>query len=265
MAKLLHGLGASRVSAFVLFLAGAASLATAADPGSPAAWLQPHRADYDAEPRLPNGQVDVDFLLTRLKQLHATAYYWLVWHAASDWDDLQLFLPKAAEANISVWVYLVPPSESRPRTTRDSEPFRTDYPRWAAEIARLSLRHPNLAAWVIDDFYANRKFFTPAYIAQMQQQAHAVNPRLRFLPLMYFREITPHFVREYRAVVDGVVVAYPRDRAEIELAAKILSGASVMPDQLSCPSATRTVAGDLCAGRCCGRRDACRAVRASFS
>ena len=74
-----------------------------------------HFADYDSEPRLADGHVDGDALLSRLKELHVTTYYWLVWHAGTDWDDLKLFLPKAAEANIEVWVYLVPPTESAPR------------------------------------------------------------------------------------------------------------------------------------------------------
>lgn len=44
--------------------------------------------------------MDGEALLARLKELHVTTYYWLVWHARTDWDDLKLFLPKAAEANI---------------------------------------------------------------------------------------------------------------------------------------------------------------------
>src|ERR1039458_8619573 len=64
-----------------------------------------HFADYDSEPRRADGHVDGDALLARLKELHVTTYYWLVWHARTDWDDLKLFLPKAAQANLQVWVY----------------------------------------------------------------------------------------------------------------------------------------------------------------
>src|SRR5664279_5416123 len=63
-----------------------------------------HFADYDSEPRGADGHVDGDSLLRRLTELHVTTYYWLVWHAQTDWDDLKLFLPRAAEANIEVWV-----------------------------------------------------------------------------------------------------------------------------------------------------------------
>ena len=54
-----------------------------------------------------------------------------------------------------MWVYLVPPSESPPEAV---QPFRLDYVAWGEGIARLSLEHPNLTAWVIDDFYGNRAF-----------------------------------------------------------------------------------------------------------
>ena len=74
-----------------------------------------HLADYDSELRLPNGRVDTDAMVKRLKELGVTTYYWLIWHAATDWDDLKVFLPKASQAGIEVWVYLVPPSESPPK------------------------------------------------------------------------------------------------------------------------------------------------------
>ncbi|MGA2033050.1 MAG: hypothetical protein ABSG68_12395 [Thermoguttaceae bacterium] len=37
----------------------------------------------------------------------------------------------------------------------------------------------------------------------MQSRAHAINPRLAFLPVMYFGEVTPRFAGQHRAVVDG--------------------------------------------------------------
>jgi hypothetical protein len=83
--------------------------------------------------------VDGDALAARLKALGVKTYYWLIWHAPTDWEDLKLFLPKARQEGIEVWVYLVPPSESPPHTELYSEPFRLDYHRWAEEIARLSL------------------------------------------------------------------------------------------------------------------------------
>jgi hypothetical protein len=170
-----------------------------------------------------------------------------VWHAATDWDDLKLFLPKAAQANLQVWVYLVPPTESAPQYgTAYSEPFRLDYGRWAEEIARLSLQHTNLTAWVIDDFYANHKVFTPAAVRNLQQRAKGINPRLAFLPLLYYGEIRRAFVEDYHDVIDGVVVAYPQDRDEINQAWAILNDEAVaLPCALSYPWSAPSRAGDF--------------------
>ena len=98
-----------------------------------------HLADYDSELRRPDGRVDVDAMVKRLKELEVTTYYWLIWHAPTDWDDLKAFLPQARKHKIAVWITLVPPSESPPlEGTAYSEPFRLDYERWAKEIAQLS-------------------------------------------------------------------------------------------------------------------------------
>ena len=126
-------------------------------------------------------------------------------------------MPKASKAGIEVSVYLVPPTESPPK-------YGTRYCR-AVSIGLQSLgrgdRTPlaptsNLTAWVIDDFYANHEFFTPAYLQALRAKSRAVNPRLAFLPLMYFGEMRPQFAEDYRGVIDGVVVAYLQDREEIE-------------------------------------------------
>ncbi len=205
-----------------------------------------HLADYDSELRRADGHVDTDALAARLGELGVTTYYWLIWHAPTDWDDLKVFLPKAGRAGIAVWVYLVPPSEGAAIGSPPSVPFGVDFPRWAEEIARLSLQHTNLTAWVIDDFYANHQLFTPASVGNLQSQAKRINPRLLFLPLMYFPEINHAFVEAYKAVIDGVVVAYPRDREEIAQARAILNGeATIAPGQLACPWNTPTRAGDF--------------------
>ena len=223
-----------------------AALAQSPAPVQPRTPL-PRFADYDSELRRPDGRVDVDRLTARLKELGVSCYYWLVWHAPTDWDDLKLFLPKAAQAGLEVWVYLVPPTESAPQEgSLYPEPFRLDYQRWAEEIARLSLQHTNLTGWAIDDFYANHQFFTPAYVGEMQARAKRLNPRLVFLPLMYFGEIRRPFVEAYREVIDGVVVAYPQDRDEIDEAWAILNDAVVVPaGELSFPGSTPSQAGDF--------------------
>jgi hypothetical protein len=235
------------ISTLVLLCALAQPAPAQVRPAERPVHSPPHFADYDSEPRLADGHVDSDQLLARLKELHVTTYYWLVWHARTDWDDLKLFLPRAAQANIQVWVYLVPPTESAPREgDLYCEPFRLDYGRWAEEIARLSLQHTNLTAWVIDDFYANHEFFTAAAVHELQKRAKHINPRLAFLPLMYFGEIRRAFVQDYREVIDGVVVAYPQDRDEIDQAWAILNDAAVvMPGELGYPPSTPSQPGDF--------------------
>jgi len=205
-----------------------------------------HLADYNSEPRGADGRVDTDALVQRLDELGVSTYYWLVWHASTDWDDLKLFLPKAARARLQVWAYLVPPTEGRKGGYHDSQPFGEDYLRWAEELARLSLQQPNLVAWVIDDFYANHQFLTPAYVREMQSRAKQINPSFAFLPLMYFPEITHQFVSDFHEVIDGVVVAYPGDREEILNARLILNGQNLVASGLlGCPWNTPTRAGDF--------------------
>jgi hypothetical protein len=174
----------NRLLAFILMLASVVGL-HAADTRSPLKGLP---ADYDSELRRPNGRVDVDAMVRRLQELGVGTYYWLIWHAPTDWDDLKVFLPKARQVGLEVWVYLVPPSEGSGSAGPPSQPFGLDFLRWAEEIARLSLEHTNLTGWVIDDFYANHETLAPAYVGQMQSRAKRINPRLAFLPLMYFNE-----------------------------------------------------------------------------
>ena len=204
-------------------------------------------ADYAAELRGPAGRVAVESLVARLTELGVTHYYWLIWHAATDWEDLKLFLPQAAQAGITVAVYLVPPSESPPHESAYAEPFRLDYQRWGEEIARLALVHPNLTSWVIDDFCdARNTIFTPAYIRKVQAAAKKINPRLGFLPVLYFDEVTNQFVDQYREVIDGVVVAYPQDRFEVERTWAILNAAPRgVAGEFNCPWSTPSQAGDF--------------------
>ena len=206
-----------------------------------------HLADYDAELRRQDGRVDTSAMVQRLKELGITTYYWLIAHAVTDWDDLKLFLPEAAKAHIEVWAYLVPPSESAPKYSNlYPEPFRLDYLRWAEEIARLSLEHTNLTAWVIDDFYENHALYTPPYVDEMQQRAKRLNSRLRFLPLMYYWEINRKFADDYRNVIDGVVAAYPQSAEEIERAWAIFNDVAIAePCELTFPHYTPSHEGDF--------------------
>lgn len=208
--------------------------------------------DYDAEPR-DGGHVDCALLVRRLQELGANTYMWLIWHSPNDWEDLHEFLPLAAAAGITVWVYLVPPSETsavHPELGFPySEPFRLDYVRWAEEIAKLSLEHENLVGYVIDDFWGNVNphWFTPESIRAMVDAGRAINPRIKFYPLMYFNQIGPRFVNMLGTVVDGVVAAYPPSPAAIEHALSWLNGEATAPPEGSVvyPWDTSSRAGDF--------------------
>jgi len=156
--------------------------------------------DYAAEFR--SGQhVDVNKMVSRLSELHANTYMWLIWYSSHDWDDLKKFLPLAEKEGIEVWVYLVPHSETPVNDPQYpfSEPFKLDYVRWAEEIAKLSLEYKNLVGYVIDDFWGNIKpgRFTPKYTGKMVAAGKAVNPEIKFYPLMYFGEIDAQFLEKF--------------------------------------------------------------------
>lgn len=197
--------------------------------------------DYDAVPRRADGHVDAPALAARLDSLGARTYLWLVWTHASDWDDLTAFLPLAARSGIRVIVDLVPPSECPPHTANYSEPWRTDYVRWAEAIATRSLAFPALAAWTIDDFTRNAATFTPDYVRRMRSRARAIAPALEFLPLAYFPHLRDPFVADYGGAIDGVIAAFPADAGDIRMARSLLGGAlRPAPLELRFPWRART-------------------------
>lgn len=165
------------------------------------------RGTYDNEPRLTNGHVDCEKLLSELTELRANTYNWLVRHKATDWDDLKTFLPFARKNKINVWVTIVPPTESSPNYS-DSEPFKQDYLKWAEEIGKLSAKEKNLVAWSIDDFMSNAKTFSPEMLGKMLAKAHAANPQLAFVPCIYFRDVTPQFWKNYGTLLDAILFPY---------------------------------------------------------
>jgi len=209
----------------LVFLAAVAPLVGCKSPADAMARAQARRISslqgtygtYDAEPRRPDGRVDVERLVAELVAIRANTYNFLVWRAASDWEDFKLFLPRARAKGIRVWVTLVPPSESPPHTRQYSEPFRLDYQRWAVEIAKLSVQEPNLAAWSLDDFSYDSKTFTPEYMRQMIEASRRINPRPAFVPCLYYDHITPQLAEKYRPFVDGILFPYRHESGKRNL------------------------------------------------
>jgi hypothetical protein len=163
---------------------------------------------YGGNLRTPDGHIDQGRLLSDLNQLHANTYNWLIGHAATDWDDLHTFLPLAQKHGIRVWVTLLPPSESPPRTNHFSEPFRLDFEKWAAELAALSAREPALVAWSIDDFPYNLKDFTSDRMKAIIAAQREKNPKFAFAPCVYYKHATPAFAKGYREFLDGIIFPY---------------------------------------------------------
>lgn len=168
--------------------------------------------DYDAEVRetAPRADglthVDTPATIAALQAAHVNTYAYLIWHSASDWSDLvNEFLPAAQQAQINVWVYLVPPSECC------SQPYGADYVQWASAIATLSKQYPNLTAWVMDDFISNTTTFTGDYVGQMEDTAKAVNPALELFTIVYGGQYTSTFVTTYAPHVDGAIFPYTGD------------------------------------------------------
>lgn len=204
-----------------LLLAGTAATSALAgnDAAAPArvAALRGSLGTYAGIPRGPDRRADLPRLLRELADLGANSYNFLVWHEATDWDDLRRFLPLARAQGIRVWVTLVPPSESPPRTKMFSEPHRLDYARWAEAIATLSLTEASLVAWSIDDFAHNLAVFTPDQVRAFLAATRQINPRLAFVPCLYFRQLTPKFAAAYGNLIDGVLFPYRHESVQANL------------------------------------------------
>jgi len=171
--------------------------------------------------RLANNRIDIASTITALRELGANTYFYLIWQDEHDWDDLPAFADEAAKHGITVWVYIVPWSETPPHRKHGwgfSEPLRNDYITWAKQIAQLSLSHPNIAGYVIDDFFDNTlepDHFSPPYVREMTAAGRIVNPRIRFYPLMYPQTPWGEFLDRYGGMIDGVVVCYPYSESAV--------------------------------------------------
>lgn len=163
---------------------------------------------YAGDMRQPDGHLDCERLVAELGDMRATTYNFLISRGKNDWDDLHTFLPLAKQQGLRVWVTVLPPSESPPRTKHYSEPFRLDYEKWASELADLSVREPALVAWSIDDFAYNASTFTPETMQKIIAAERGKNPKFAFVPCIYFKQATPAFVAKYRDFFDGILFPY---------------------------------------------------------
>jgi hypothetical protein len=163
---------------------------------------------FGANLRTPDGHIDSQRLLADLDELHANTYNWLIGRSATDWDDLQTFLPLARKHGIRVWVTLLPPSESLPKGKHFSEPYRLDFEKWVAELAALSARERALVAWSMDDFAYNLKAIPPDRMRTIIAAQREKNSNFAFVPCVYYKQATPMFVKNYREFLDGILFPY---------------------------------------------------------
>lgn len=163
--------------------------------------------------------VDTPRLIRRLEQLHANTYVYQVWDSPTDWSDLvNEFAPAAQAAGIRIIPYLVPPSECSNPTDpvlanrgKCSAPYNEDYVAWAAAIASLSLRYPNVVGWAIDDFTqgSNARTFTPEYMQQIKDTEGSINPKLGLWSTLYYGEtVSDAILTKYAPYIAGIVYAY---------------------------------------------------------
>lgn len=152
-----------------------------------------------------NGAIDSAATIRILKKIGAGCYGALIWRQREhgtkpfDWVSFKQFVAAAEPAGIDVWAILIPPSEGG-----DSPPFNRDYVRWMKELARLSLRFPNLKGVNIDDYVSgiSKNTFTPAYTCDIYRAKQAINPKFQFVPTIY--DLTRPLAEKYGGCVDGV-------------------------------------------------------------
>ena len=170
--------------------------------------------DFDEALRTPDGRVDINLMIERLKGANINTYAFLIWGWPHDYESFLLFLDAANNAGIDVIAYLVPPSEG----CQDVSPYGCDFTAWAKDFATLSLSHPNLKGWSIDDFL-NHSIYTnpplndlpPSEVAGFVYQAYKINPRFAFYPVVYSRYFRLSMLGNYVNYIDGVIFPFYKE------------------------------------------------------
>jgi hypothetical protein len=170
--------------------------------------------NYAVMPRNADAEqsVDVAALVQACKQAGLDTFDWTL---SRRWPDFLQFLGAADEAGLHVWATLSSPATQK--SLGEREPYGLDYVRWGEELARLSLRHPSLVAWVIDDYDGDFATFTPEHAAEITRAQRAINPELAFIPVIYTATIRrmPDWMTRYGRQTDGIMWPYrPLDQTD---------------------------------------------------
>ena len=111
----------------------------------------------------------------------------------------------AQELGLSMWATLVPPSGNRTTAALGVERGRELYREAFRRLAAIARRRANFIGITFDDFDYNLGFFSPEFCAELAAIYRPANPHLAFMPLMYWRSITPRFIERYEPYIDGLV------------------------------------------------------------
>ena len=152
-----------------------------------------------------DGSPDIDAMLSLIKELGVNCYTYLIaYRSDKELSALSDFCSKAEKEGIEVWAYLVPPSEA----PKDYPPYGLDYLKWAEAIANISLQHPNLTLWMIDDFDHNLSFFTIDYTRQIYEKSKGINPNLLFGVCVYHENLKKFADLGYLQYTDALLWGY---------------------------------------------------------
>jgi len=191
---------------FPTLLLWAAAFSRGASPA------KPHHAlivAFDCEPRDSTGRVSAPGIIDKLKVARLDGYDFLVWHAPTDWDDLQAYLIATDSLDTRTWVTIVPPTEQQP-PRGPTPPFGMNFTAWQLAISNLARQHSHLTGWVIDDFDLNSTFFTRERLAEMRAARASAGGAPTTLAIIYRRTLDSlsRWWSERAPYLDGVVYAY---------------------------------------------------------
>jgi hypothetical protein len=160
---------------------------------------------YDALPQT-DGKPDLGKLSDILSERNSNTYNFLVFSPDREIPVLEKFLPEAERIGIDVWVTILPPS-GLSEANRNNLSF-TDYIGIARRIARLSLDHPSLKSWSIDNVILDYSYFTPGYLKSITETAKGINPDLTFIPVVYYPDVMSEHFPERSQYLDGIQLYY---------------------------------------------------------
>jgi len=151
---------------------------------------------------MENGHIDVENLMSLIKEHNANTYNFLIGHSEHDWDDLKEFLSLAEKEGIDIWITITPPGQVV------SQPYGTDYAKWAEEIAKLSAEYPCIKAWSIDNILLFMDARHEGYMKSFIENSKRINPKLEFIPVVYFSDVTGKNFEIFKKYFDGVQFYY---------------------------------------------------------